>query len=261
MVSNVTRQPPELNYRAILAAAVQRLEKLGMRDAAAALAESRITSIRTFNEWTTAEVYISSPVDSYDALTEDRLYQHDVDINDFGNEYPVFGTSRLSRVFSQVLPERMKCRDVEVKIGPVSPDWLEEFRRTQALNELASVLARNDHRGPAAVDDEPVGVPGDPLEVPSTGSAGMQPGADNERGSDRLGYPTLQEIESKRRELAESGRPHGYDALGGKSMGAPFPGQRSTIRRRYQDAGLPPPGSWITGVCDKAPRHPHPASS
>jgi hypothetical protein len=257
----VTRQPPDLDHEAILAAAVQRLEKLRMREAAVALAESRITSIRTFNEWTTAEVYISSPVDSYDALTDDGLYQHDVEFDDFGNEYPVFGTSRLSKVFSQVLPERMTCRDVEVKIGPVSPDWLEEFRKAQALNELASVLARNDHRVSVAAVDEPVAGPGDPLELPSTVSAGVQPGADNERESDRLGYPTLQEIESKRRELAEAGRPHGYDALGGKSTSAPFPGQRSTIRRRYQDAGLPPPGSWIPGVCDKAPRHPHPAST
>lgn len=74
--------------------------------------------------------------------------------------------------------------------------------------------------------------------------------------SDRLGYPTLEEIEAKRRELAAAGRPHGFDALGGKSTNAPFPGQRSTIRRRY--LGLPPPGSWIPGICDTAPRHPHP---
>lgn len=76
--------------------------------------------------------------------------------------------------------------------------------------------------------------------------------------SDRLGYPTLEEIEAKRRELAATGRPHGFDALGGKSTDAPFPGQRSTIRRRYLAAGLPPPGSWIPGICDTAPRHPHP---
>jgi hypothetical protein len=76
--------------------------------------------------------------------------------------------------------------------------------------------------------------------------------------ADRFGYPTLEEIEAKRRELAAAGRPHGFDALGGKSTNAPFPGQRSTIRRRYLAAGLPPPGSWIPGICDTAPRHPHP---
>lgn len=68
-------------------------------------------------------------------------------------------------------------------------------------------------------------------------------------------YPSFDEIEAARRRLAESGKPHGYDALGGRGPDHPFPGQRSTIRRRY--GGRTPPGSWIRGVCDQAPPHQH----
>jgi hypothetical protein len=74
---------------------------------------------------------------------------------------------------------------------------------------------------------------------------------------DGLAYPTLDQIEVKRLSLAAAGMAHGYDALGGKSPQHPFPGQRSTIVRRYR--GLEPPGTWIPGVCDTAPPHQHPS--
>lgn len=61
-------------------------------------------------------------------------------------------------------------------------------------------------------------------------------------------YLSLDEIEAARRKLAAAGKPHGWDALGGKSYDHPFPGQRSTIRRRYRDR--PPPGTFIEGVFD-----------
>ncbi len=130
MVSNVTKQPPDLDLEAILAAAVQRLVRLGKLDAAAALASSSITKVRGFNDWTSIEVFIASPDDAYDALTHDDLYMHDLDVNDFGEEYTVWGTSRLARVFTQVLPARMSCRDVEVKIAarPVDPNWRDAFK-------------------------------------------------------------------------------------------------------------------------------------
>lgn len=115
-----------------------------------------------------------------------------------------------------------------------------------------SIDAAIEHRGP----DGP---------WPTQTTVSLEPGKDersrrirHQVESDRLGYPTLEEIEAKRRALAAAGRPHGFDALGGKSTDAPFPGQRSTIRRRYLGAGLPPPGSWIPGICNAAPRHPHP---
>jgi|GEM_PF-3443148 hypothetical protein len=60
-------------------------------------------------------------------------------------------------------------------------------------------------------------------------------------------YLSLAEIEAQRRKLAREGRSHGY-----KMLVAWFgKGARSTIRRRYK--GLPPPGSPIPGVCQKAP--------
>jgi hypothetical protein len=243
VVSNVTKQPPDLDLEAILATAVQRLVRLGKPEAAAALASSSITKVRGFNDWTSIEVFIASPDEAYDALTHDDLYMHDLDVNDFGEEYTVWGTSRLARVFTQVLPARMSCRDVEVKIAahPVDPNWRDAFRKDQAINDLMNVLERGSVR--------------DLVVAPA--SAGVDPRADQQGESDRLGYPTLEEIEAKRRELAAAGRPHGFDALGGKSTEAPFPGQRSTIRRRYLAARLAPPGSWIPGICDTAPRHPH----
>lgn len=130
MVSNVTRQPPDFDLEAILAAAVQRLVKLGKVEAAVALASSSITRIRGFNDWTSIEVFIASPGDAYDVLTQDDLYTHDLAMGDFGEEYPIWGTSRLATVFTQVLPARMTCRDVEVKIAarPVASNWRDEYR-------------------------------------------------------------------------------------------------------------------------------------
>jgi hypothetical protein len=264
VVSNVTKQPPDLDLEAILAAAVQRLVRLGKPEAAAALASSSITKVRGFNDWTSIEVFIASPDDAYDALTHDDLYMHDLDVNDFGEEYTVWGTSRLARVFTQVLPARMSCRDVEVKIAahPVDPNWRDAFRKDRAINDLMNVLERDSvvaHEPPrfASADSKPAAGLNDRDLVVAPASAGVEPRADEQVESDRLGYPTLEEIEAKRRELAAAGRPHGFDALGGKSTEAPFPGQRSTIRRRYLAARLAPPGSWIPGICDAAPRHPH----
>jgi len=129
-VRNVSSQPPEFDLEAILAAAVQRLVKLDKMEAAVALASSSITKVRGFNNWTSVEVFIASPGDAYDVLTQDDLYMHDLDVNDFGEQYTVWGTSRLATVFTQVLPARMSCRDVEVKIAarPVDPNWRDAFR-------------------------------------------------------------------------------------------------------------------------------------
>ena len=130
MVSNVSSQRPEFDFEAILAAAVQRLVRLGKLEAAVALASSSITKVRGFNDWTSIEVDIASPGDAYDVLTQDDLYMHDLDVGDFGEPYTVWGTSRLATVFTQVLPARMSCRDVEVKIAarPVDPNWRDAFR-------------------------------------------------------------------------------------------------------------------------------------
>lgn len=130
MVSNVTRQPPDFDLEAILAAAAQRLRRLGKLEAAVALASSSITKVRGFNDWTTIEVFIASPGDAYDVLTQDDLYAHDLAMGDFGEEYPIYGTSRLATVFTQVLPARMRCQDVEVKIAarPVGANWRDEFK-------------------------------------------------------------------------------------------------------------------------------------
>ena len=93
-MSNVSSQPPEFDFEAILAAAVQRLVRLGKAGAAAALAASSITSFRGYGGWSSIEVFIASPGDAYDVLTDDELYLHNVDVNDFGEEYTVWGTSR-----------------------------------------------------------------------------------------------------------------------------------------------------------------------
>lgn len=126
----MTRQPPDLDHEAILAAAAQRLVKLGKPEAAVALASSSITKVMGFNDWTTVEVFIASPGDAFDILTQDDLYAHDTDVGDFGEPYTVWGTSRLATLFTQVLPARMSCRDVEVKIAarPVDPNWRDAFR-------------------------------------------------------------------------------------------------------------------------------------
>jgi len=125
----VTRQPPEFDFEAILAAAVRRLAKLGRMDAAVALASSSITQFRGHADWSSIEVFIASPGDAFDVLTQDDLYMHDHDVSDFGEPYTVWGTSRLATVFTQVLPPRMTCHDVEVKIaaGPVDPNWRDAF--------------------------------------------------------------------------------------------------------------------------------------
>lgn len=127
---DVTRQPPDFDLEAILAAAVQRLVKLGKAEAAGALASSSITKVRGFNDWTSIEVFIASPGDAYDVLTHDDVYLHEMQMGDFGEEYPIWGTSLLARVFTQVLPARMGCRDVEVKIAarPVAPNWRDEYK-------------------------------------------------------------------------------------------------------------------------------------
>lgn len=70
-----------------------------------------------------------------------------------------------------------------------------------------------------------------------------------------VAYPTFEQIEAERRALALAGKPHGYDSLGGRSSDRPFPGQRSTIVRRY--AGHPAPGTPIPGICESAPPHQH----
>lgn len=144
-VRDVTSQPPEFDSEAILAAAVQRLVRLGKPEAAAALAASSITSFRSCGGWSSVEVFIASPDDAYDVLTQDDLYTHDVDLNNFGEQYTVWGTSRLATVFTQVLPARVTCRDVEVKImaGPVDPNWRDEFRRflTQPSGSASSAAA------------------------------------------------------------------------------------------------------------------------
>jgi hypothetical protein len=125
----VTKDPPDLDLEAILAAAARRLLKLGKSEAAAALASSSITKVRGYNDWTSAEVFIASPHEAFDLLTEDDLYLHDEEMGDFGEPYTVWGTSRLAIVFTQVLPPRMTCRDVEIKIAasPVDPNWRDEF--------------------------------------------------------------------------------------------------------------------------------------
>ncbi len=156
---DVTSQPPDLDLEAILAAAVQRLAKLGKLEAAVALASSSITKVRGFNEWTSVEVFIASPGDAYDVLTQDDLYLHESDVNDFGDPYTLWGTSRLATVFTQVLPARMSCRDVEVKIAarPVDPNWRDAFRgplgrdlatptATSSETEATGVRARNAGR-------------------------------------------------------------------------------------------------------------------
>lgn len=68
-------------------------------------------------------------------------------------------------------------------------------------------------------------------------------------------HPSWELIEEARRELARQGRAHGYGALSAKS--GPFPGQRTTIRRRYESRSLPPPGSPVEGICETAPTHQH----
>lgn len=120
----------QLDREAILAAAARRLLRLGKLEAAAALASSSITKVRGYNDWTTAEVFIASPHDAFDVLTQDDVYLHDHEMGDFGEPYPVWGTSRLATVFTQVLPPRMTCSDVEVKIatGRVDPNWRDEFK-------------------------------------------------------------------------------------------------------------------------------------
>jgi hypothetical protein len=129
-VRDVSVQPPDFDFEAILAAAVQRLVRLGKLEAAGALASSSITKFRGNADWSDIEVFIASPGDAFDILTQDDLYTNSVDLNDFGEPYTVWGSSRLATVFTQVLPPRVSCRDVEVKIAaePVDPNWRDEFK-------------------------------------------------------------------------------------------------------------------------------------
>lgn len=159
----MTREPPDLDLEATLAAAARRLVKLGKLEAASALASSSITKVRGFNDWTSTEVFISSPHDAFDVLTQDDLYLHDQEMGDFGEPYPVWGTSRLAIVFTQVLPARMTCRDVEIKIAadPVKPNWRDEFRG-QLANGAASPPTSTTVGGVAKAAAERARQPGRP---------------------------------------------------------------------------------------------------
>ena len=94
------RQPRDFDLEAILAAAVQRLVKLGKVEAAVALASSSITKIRGFNDWTSIEVFIASPGDAYDVLTQDDLYIHDLGDGGLRRRYPS-GDLASATVFTQ----------------------------------------------------------------------------------------------------------------------------------------------------------------
>ena len=66
---------------------------------------------------------------------------------------------------------------------------------------------------------------------------------------------TFDECEREREDLARQGLPHGYGAIA--RADGPFPGQESTVKRRYKQRRLPPPGVPIDGICDSVPAHQH----
>jgi hypothetical protein len=121
---------PEFDFDALMAAAVQRLLKLDQPEAALALAEAKIVRLLGRNSWRDVEVHLTVPGDHYDTLTAPSVYENDAEVNDFGEPYEVRGSSRLCRVFSDVLPPRSDCELVEVKVEnePVPETWREEFK-------------------------------------------------------------------------------------------------------------------------------------
>ena len=139
--------------------------------------------------------------------------------------------------------------DLSAKAGISLADAAEAIRRRKKAERLegiarAEVLLADEsaHHGASQI-------------ASADHSADVSAGDPRESDPSERSYPTLQQIEVQRRALAAAGKPHGFDALGGKSPEHPFPGQRSTIRRRYE--GLEPPGTWIPDVCDGVPRHQH----
>jgi hypothetical protein len=119
-----------IDYDALQAAAVQRLLKHDRPEAALALAESTIGRISLYNDGKTAEVDVLCPGDAFDALSGPEINAHNEDMNDFNQPYEVKGTSLLSRVFTDVLPPRIECWDVRVKVrnDPVPDTWRDDLK-------------------------------------------------------------------------------------------------------------------------------------
>lgn len=126
-----------------------------------------------------------------------------------------------------------------------------EVERVRRLNEPIRAAARADAK-------HVLGEIGDRVSREESARlvrlAGQPPAPEAPSGPNTV-WPSLEDIEAKRLELAKAGKAHGYDALGGASVDHPFPGKRSTIVRRYR--GRPSPGTAIAGVCDEAPPHQH----
>jgi hypothetical protein len=119
-----------LSWDALLAAAARRLVKLDKTEAGVALAEATIDHMTGSRNWGTVTIYLEVSGDHFDALTDPEVYASDTAEDDFGNTYPLEGTSVLARVFSNVLPTGVTCDYVEAKIRiePVTDDWRTQFR-------------------------------------------------------------------------------------------------------------------------------------
>jgi len=134
-MSELKRDPAKervtsLDWEALLASAVRRLIKLDKPEAALGLAEATIVRMLGHGGWSEVDIHLEVPGDHFDALTAPEVYANDEDVDDFGHQYELHGTSPLSRVFSNVLPPGVECRDVEAKIGnePVEDDWRQQVR-------------------------------------------------------------------------------------------------------------------------------------
>ncbi len=117
-------------WEPLLAAAVRRLVKLDHTEAALALAEAAIVRMLGNANWSRVDIELVVSGDHFDALTNQEVYVNQTDINDFGNQYELPGTSVLASTFTNVLPTGVVCNAVEVKIRnePVTEDWREQVR-------------------------------------------------------------------------------------------------------------------------------------
>jgi hypothetical protein len=140
----LVEMPDDLDTEALLAAAAQRMSKLGRMEAAVALADSSVRDL----DWVTgtrhAEIYLVVGGDHYDALKAPNVWSQRLEHDDNGEE--VWAESLVRQVFLDVLPPGTRSCDVHAAIrnDPVSVDWRELDRLGMLRPAPRTVIAHLD---------------------------------------------------------------------------------------------------------------------
>lgn len=121
---------PIRDWEALLASVVRRLVKLDKPEAALALAESSVVRMRGWDKWSRISVHLEVPGDHFDEITRPDIYANDEDVNRFGDQYEVEGTSVLCTAFTAAMPALTVCVEVLARIRneEVSEGWREDFK-------------------------------------------------------------------------------------------------------------------------------------